>query len=325
MKAKEKSLSVILAVLAIAILCVIFYMLGAKNASESRSDSMEMEPPVLSSGTELSSDSPPVSPSSSPAAVDAALSVSDGMGDGGAKDEIAAEQRERLMRNIAENLAMPGMNEMIQQQQRVLMTDKYRNFIKKLRLNPEEEEYLMDLLTARQMLQVDFGMKLMTGMLSEAERTELMENLDAGMEELDKEIDWFLNSDIDSEYFRYYDKTEGERATVLSVENAMSQAGHPFDEGVGEELVAILYEELNSYPFSVNFEENGEPVFSNFTDANISTYLQELEQLREPVFREASLIMDSDQLEIFGEYYAQYVAFYAQRLRMIQQFFNSNQ
>ncbi|HSR88286.1 MAG TPA: hypothetical protein VLL07_04985 [Pontiella sp.] len=325
MKAKEKPVSILLAVLAMAVLCVISYMLGGKNASESRSDSMEMEAPVISSGTAFHSDSPPVSHSSSEAAVEAAWSVNDGIGDGGAKDDIAAEQRERLMRNIAQNLAMPGMNEMIQQQQRVLMTDKYRNFIKKLRLNPEEEDYLMDLLTARQMLQVDFGMKLMTGMLSEAERTELMKNLHSGMEELDKEIDWFLNSDIDSEYFRYYDKTEGERAMVLSVENAVSQAGHPLDEGVEEELVAILHEEMNNYPFSVNFEENGEPVFSNFTDANISAFLQELEQLREPVFREASLIMDPDQLEIFGEYYAQYVAFYAQRLRMTQQFFNSNQ
>jgi hypothetical protein len=325
MKANEKSVSAILAVLAIAVLCVISYRLGAKNASESRSNSMEMEQTDTSSEAERSPDSPPVSYSSSPVADDPAVAANDGTGDGGAKDDIAEEQRERLMRNIAENLAMPGMNEMIQQQQRVLMEDKYRSFIKKLRLSPQEEEYLMDLLTARQMLQVDFGMKLMTGMLSEAERTELMEDLHSGMEELEKEIDWFLNNETDSDYFRYYDKTEGERAAVLSVENALSQAGHPFDEGVGEELVAILYEELNSYPFSVEFEENGEPVFSSFTDANISTFLQELEQMRDPVFREATLIMGPEQLEIFQQYYAQYVLFYEQRLRMTQQFFNANQ
>jgi hypothetical protein len=320
---KSKVVSSWRTVLLAAVLCAASYMLGTKHAAEKHPDNIR----VKDTGSEIDAvaDSSPVGHSTSPAGLEAFPSADDGAGAGDKQDDIAAEQRERLMRNIADNLAMPGMNEMIQQQQRVLMADKYRSLIKTLGLNPKEEAYLTDLLTARQMLQVDFGMKLMTGMLSEAERLELMENLGSGMEELDKEIDWFLNSGTDSDYFRYYDKTEGERATVVSVGNAVNMAGHPFDEGVEEELVAILYDELTSYPFSVNLEENGDPVFSNYTDANINTFLQELEQLRDPVFQQASAILDSDQLEIFETYYAQYVSFYEQRLRMARQFFNSNQ
>jgi hypothetical protein len=322
-KMKDNVVSSILAVLVVAVLCAAFYMLGAKRASGNQPGSMEMR--AIESGTGSASVASPVTHSSFPEKIGDAASADEEVVTGDTKDAIAAEQRERMMRNVAENLAMPGMNEMIQQQQRVLMADKYRSFIKTLRLNPREEEYLMDLLTARQMLQVDFGMKLMTGMLSEEERLELMENLRSGMEEMDKEIDWFLNSDSDSEYYRYYDRTENERATVVSVGNAANQAGHPLDDGVEEELVAILYDELNSYPFSVNLEEDGEPVFENFTDANIDTFLQELEQLRGPVFQQAASILDADQLEIFEKSYAQYVAIYEQRLRMMQQFFNSNQ
>jgi hypothetical protein len=323
MKAKEKVVSSIVAVLLVAVLCVASYRLGAKHAADKHSDNVIAK----NTGSESSAvaDSSSVAQSSSPAGVEALPSADDGVDPGGKQDDIEAEQRERMMRNIADNLAMPGMNKMIQQQQRVLMADKYRSLIKTLRLNPTEEEYLMDLLTARQMLQVDFGMKLMTGMLSEAERLELMKNLGSGMGELDKEIDWFFNSSSDSDYFRYYDKTEGERATVVSAGNAVNQAGHPFDDGVEAELVAILYDELTGYPFSVNLEENGEPVFSNYTDANIDTFIQELEQLRDPVFQQASSILDPDQLEIFEKYYAQYVAFYEQRLRMAQQFFNPDQ
>jgi hypothetical protein len=319
---KDKVATAILAVLVVAVLCAASYMLGAKRASVNQPDGMEAQ--QIDSTLGSVSDAPPVTPSSFPEKMGDFSSADEGEPARVKQDDIAAEQRERMMRNIAENLAMPGMNEMIQQQQRVLMADKYRSFIKTLRLSPREEEYLMDLLTARQMMQVDFGMKLMTGMLSEEERLELMANLRSNMEEMDKEIDWFLNSEIDSDYFRYYDKTEGERATVISMGNTANQAGHPLDDGVEEDLVAILYDELNSYPFSVNLEEDGEPVFANFTDANIEIFLQELDQLRGPVLQQASAILDADQLEIFEQCYAQYLAFYEQRLRMMQQFFNSN-
>jgi hypothetical protein len=320
MNTKEKYVSSITAVLMIAVLCVVSYRLGARHSAEKYADRMS----ALTAGSTTGSDAEFPSAAHSASLEEIEPVPGTDAAAAGIQDEIAAEQRERLMRNIADNLAMPEMNEMIRQQQRVLMADKYRSLIKTLGLSPQEETYLMDLLTARQMLQVDFGMKLMTGMLSGAERAELMEKLGADMEELQKEIDWFLNSQTDSDYFRYYDKTEGERATVASVGSAVKQAGNPFDEGVEEELVAILYEELTRYPFSVNLEENGEPVFSNYTDANIDIFLQELEQLRGPVFNEAASILDPDQLEIFEAYYAQYIAFYEQRLRMAQQFFNSD-
>lgn len=320
---KEKFVSSILAVLVVAVLCAASYLLGAKRAGGNPPGGIERQ--AGEPGTGSSSESPPVANASFPEEIDDSPAADDGVVAGVTQDNIAAEQRERMMRNIAENMAMPEMNEMIQQQQRVLMADQYRSFIQTLGLNPQEEEYLMDLLTARRMLQVDMGMKLMTGMLSEAERQKMMEQVHSGMEEMDKEIDWFLNNETDSDYFRYFDKTEGERATVVSVGKAANQAGHPFDEGVEEELVAILYEELNNNPFSVNFEENGEPVFENFTDANINTFLAELAQLREPVFQQAASVLDPEQLEIFKQYYAQYIAFYEQRFRMAQQFFNSDQ
>ena len=169
---KAKVVSSLRTVLLVAVLCAASYLLGTKHAAEKNSDHISVKD--AGSGIGAVADSSPVGHSTSPAELEAVSSADDGAGVGGKRDDIEAEQRERLMRNIADNLAMPGMNEMIQQQQRVLMSDKYRSLIKTLGLNPKEEAYLMDLLTARQMLQVDFGMKLMTGMLTEAERLELM-------------------------------------------------------------------------------------------------------------------------------------------------------
>ena len=151
MKAKEKVVSSITAVLLVAALCATSYMLGAKRSADIKTGNMELQ--NLDSGIDAAPDSSPVAHPTSPAEVEAVSVADDGADAGGKQDDIAAEQRERMMRNIADNLAMPGMNKMIQQQQRVLMADKYRGLIKTLWLNPKEEAYLMDLLSARQMLQ----------------------------------------------------------------------------------------------------------------------------------------------------------------------------
>lgn len=241
------------------------------------------------------------------------------------RENIESEQKQRLMRNLENNLAMPGMSQIIQEQQRVLMADQFRDLIATYGLNDEEQDYFLELLTARRMYEVDMGMKLMTGMLSEGERDELLAQVGAGIEEMNKEIDWFLNSEADSEYFDYYQQTEGERSVVNSISDRLSQAGNPLNEGVDRELIAIMHEEISSYPFSVQFEENGGPGFYNYTDANINTYVQEMGRLREPVMEEASQVLAPEQLDVFADSFDQYIAFVEQRLRLVQQLFNPSQ
>jgi hypothetical protein len=153
----------------------------------------------------------------------------------------------------------------------------------------------------------------------------LLQRVDEGTEVLNGEIDWFLNSDADSEYFQYYEQTEGERTVVDSVQTQLSQSGNPLDEGMSQELVAIMYEEINAYPFSVQFEENGAPVFSRFTDENINTFVEEMQDLRDPLIQKASQVLDQQQLDLFENSFDQYVNFYDERFRMVQQFFNPAQ
>jgi len=241
------------------------------------------------------------------------------------REGIESAQKERLMRNLEANLELPGMNRIIREQQRVLMADQFSALIETYGLNDEEKEYFLDLLTARQMYHVDLGMKLMTGMLSEEERTELLQRVGAGIDEMNKEIDWFLNNKTDSEYFDYYERTEGERSIVESVSDQLTQSGSPLKEGMDMELIAIMHEQLSSYPFSVNLEENGEPVFPNFTSDNIDTFVREMQDLRDPMMQEAAAVLTPEQLEVFAGAFEQYVAFYDQRLRMVQQLFNPAQ
>ena len=79
---------------------------------------------------------------------------------------------------------------------------------------------------------------------------------------------------------------------------------------------------MSVYPFSVQFEEHGEPVFDRFTQANIETFLAEMEGLRDPVLAEAAQLLDARQLEVFAASSDRYIRFYDQRRRMVQQLFN---
>ena len=238
---------------------------------------------------------------------------------------IASEQRQRLMRNISENLKAPGMNQMIHEQQRVLIKAQYENLTESLGLNAEETNYFVDLLTARQMCRVDMGMKLMTGMLSESEREEMIRQVGTEIDELNGEIDWFLNNEADSEYFQYYEQTEGERSVVNSISDQLTQTGDPIGKEINEALVEILHQQIRTYPFSVQFEENGEPVFSRFTDENINTFIEEMQELREPVLNEVTQLLNQEQLEVFASSFDQYISFYDQRLHVVKQFFNTDQ
>ncbi len=241
------------------------------------------------------------------------------------RQNIESEQKQRLMRNLENNLSMPGMSQIIQDQQRVLMADQFRDLIEAYGLNDEEQDYFLDLLTARRMYEVDMGMKLMTGMLSEDERNELLARVGAGIDEMNKEIDWFLNSEKDSGYFNYYEQTEGERTFIGEVGAHLSQEGHPLEKGAGEALVAIMHDEISNYPFSVQFEENGQPVFTRFTPGNIDTFVSEMQGLRDPIIQNASQVLNRQQLDLFANSFDRYVALYDQRLRMVQQLFNPPQ
>jgi hypothetical protein len=237
------------------------------------------------------------------------------------KEEAVEEQRQRIMRNMADNLQNPGMNQIIVQQQRVLMADKYRDLVKALNLNSEETEYFIDLMTTRQMIHVDFGMKLMTGMLSPEEKEHLIQKLQKDVEPINEEIDYFINNDDDSEYLKYFEQTEQQRAAVNAMKSNAQMADMSIDDDTAEELIGIIYEEVNRHSFSVQLEENGEPDFSQFNDENINTLINEMNALAPDVVERAAEVLDPDQLALFEQAYLSYVAAEKNRLLMMQQLF----
>ncbi|NLX26852.1 MAG: hypothetical protein GXY61_12995 [Lentisphaerae bacterium] len=239
------------------------------------------------------------------------------------RGELESEHKERLMRNISQSLKSPGVSQAIMRDQRILVSNTFNDLIEAYNLNPEEKEYFLDLLTARRVLQEDLKIRLMTGMLTEEERGLLLQEITAETDALDAEIDWFLNNDLDSQYFRYYERTGHERLFVDSINKKLQQSDAALEEGGKERLVEMLYDEITTYPrFTVDFEKDGVPVFSEYTPEKIDTFLNEMQGLRTPISARASQILPPEQAELLSRAFDEYISYYEEELRTVQQLFN---
>jgi hypothetical protein len=225
------------------------------------------------------------------------------------------EQRQRIMSNLTDNLTTPGMNRAIWDQQRIVLSEKYSALIKQLGLNEEEATYFLDLLTARQMLYVNVGMKQMTGALTAEELQALWQQALAGVEPINQEIDSFLNSSSDSELMEYYDRTEVERVATTTFAKECERNGMSLPEGSEEQLISIIMSEQEKTDLATQF--NGD--YSQLTEADIVRHQEEMNALTPIIAERASSILKPEQLSIWETTYMEYVKNQANWLRMVRQ------
>ena len=235
---------------------------------------------------------------------------------------VEERERERIIRNITANVSSSGMNALIEKQQRTIIAEEFGELIDFLDLNADEKDYFLDLLTSRKMLQVELGMKLMTGALTEEETLAMTRQIDVSTREINEEIGYFLNDERDNEYFDFYDKSGVERSAIRSMRAEAEKSGIPIEPDVGERLVALINEEVNNHSYSNDFGSEEQPDFSQFTDENINQHAQEMRMLLESLMAKASQTLSADQLLFFEQAYLQYVDTQIQNMKVAQQFFN---
>ena len=239
------------------------------------------------------------------------------------ESETAEErERERIMKNITANVSNSGMNALIEKQQRTIIAEEFGELIDFLDLNADEKDYFLDLITSRKMLQVELGMKLMTGVLTEEETLAMTRQINESTSEINEEIRYFLNDERDSEYFDFYDRSGVERSAIRSMRAEAEKSGVPVEPDVGERLVALINEEVNSHSYSNDFGSEEQPDFSQFNDENINEHAQEMRLLVESLMAKAAPMLSADQLALFEQAYLQYVNTQIQNMKVAQQFFN---
>lgn len=207
----------------------------------------------------------------------------------------------RVMRNFGEMMENPRINKMMAASQRATLEVLYEGLIAEFALNDEEKEYFLDLLMKRQMAQMELGMKMMSGDVSETERSELSGELKDTTDGVKQELEVFLNDAEDYKALEYFEATMGERMAVSGLGQKMEEAGVPLAEGKDRELIDMMHDVRVNHTFSTDLNNTQNAVISRerFSKENLDKHFSDLEQVNVEILRRAGALLTPNQLAVF--------------------------
>lgn len=215
--------------------------------------------------------------------------------------ENTLRNQQRIMNSMATMRENPTINKMIEASQRGTVGALYADMLDYLDLNEEETRYFMDLLMFRQMEQVDFGMKLMSGQLSQEEREQMAVRLNEVNDEMLAQMETFLNSENDFEEFRFYEKTIGERMALSQLDQKLAELEQPLSDDEYRELLDLMHRQKEDYDWSTTLHDQQSTDISaeRFSDENMQKHTDDIMTLNENIFAQAANLLSPEQLEAF--------------------------
>lgn len=211
------------------------------------------------------------------------------------------KNQQRIMSSMANMRENPTINKMIEASQRGTIGALYSDMLEYLNLDAEETKYFMDLLMSRQMEQVDFGMKLMSGQLSEEDRKQMAEHLEVVNKDMLAQMETFLNNPNDYEEFQFYEKTIGERMALSQMDQKLADLEQPLSDDKYRELLNIMHSEKEDYTWSTDLHEqhNSDVSPERFSEENMQKHTDDIMQLNEAIIAQAARLLSPEQLEAF--------------------------
>lgn len=210
---------------------------------------------------------------------------------------------ERMMRSISKMMDNPTMNKVMEASQRGAVSALYEDLVDYLELEGEEKDYFMDLLVSRQMQNVDVGMKMMKGGLSEEEQKALGDELQETTELIKEEIAYFLNNEEDVAEWEFYEKTMGERMMLSQMDQALADSDEmlPFD--TYRELLEAMSEEKEAFSFTGDLHDpdNTDLSAERFSVENLESFARDQDQLNVRFSERAKTMLSTRQFEAFSE------------------------
>ena len=207
----------------------------------------------------------------------------------------------KMIENMVKMMENPTMNKVVEASQRGTLEALYSDLIDYLGLSGEEKDYFMDLLMHRQMAQIDYAMKAMSGSLSEEDRAVLLAKIEEASATVRTEMENFLNNDSDYEEYTYYEKTMSERMMLSQLDKDLTDTGETLSDETYRELLGIMYDERNSFDFSGNLQEqeNMDMSAERFSQENVQSLANDLHSLNENICLRAQSILSEEQYSAF--------------------------
>lgn len=289
----KKQLPVI--VLAIACIALLFaYTSANKTVDQLRKEIAQLQTIDAPSSSDQAAEP---SPSEQTAAMEQSADI---IADKESTTADASSDR-RMMKSIATMMENPTMNKVMEASQRGTIGALYADLIDYLDLDPQETEYFMDLLMHRQMKQVDFAMKMMSGGLTDEEKDTLGAEVAAAGETVHEEMEKFLNNPDDFAEFEFYEKTVGERMMLSQMDQELAASDAPLSDETYRDLLGMMHDERENFDFTSNLhdQENMDMSADRFSRENLQSYANDIEQLNESIRERAELLLTPEQLVAF--------------------------
>lgn len=206
----------------------------------------------------------------------------------------------RMMDSMAKMMENPTMNKVMEASQRGAVGALYADLIDYLGLNKEETGYFMDLLMFRQMKQVDLGMKMMGGNLSEEEKQKMMDELKEAADTVESEMEKFLNNAEDFDEFKFYEKTMGERMMLSQMDKDLG-TGNALSDEAYRNLLGMMHDEKQDFNFTSDLhdQKNTDMSPERFSKENLQNFGNDMDQLNASILSRAQTILTPEQYEAF--------------------------
>ncbi|MDF7823314.1 hypothetical protein P4B35_04765 [Pontiellaceae bacterium B12227] len=215
--------------------------------------------------------------------------------------ENTLQNQQRIMSSIANMRDNPTMNKVIEASQRGTMGALYADMMDYLNLNDDETRYFMDLLMYRQMENVDFGMKLMSGQLSPEKKQEMAAHLKEVNVEMKEQMKTFLNSPEDYEEFEFYEKTMTERMALSQMDQQLAAIEQPLSDESYRGLLDMMHQEREDFDWTTDLHDQDKNDVSaeRFSEDNMQKHTEDVSRLNKQIFDAARNILSAEQFAAF--------------------------
>ncbi len=233
----------------------------------------------------------------------------------------------RMMKSMAKMMDNPTMNKVMEASQRGAVGALYSDLMEYLDLNREETEYFMDLLMFRQMKNVELGMKMMAGELSDEEKKVLTDGIKEAGEIVKEGMETFLNNPEDFAEWEFYEKTMGERMMLSQVDQKLSAADATLSDEAYRELLGMMHEEKKNFQFTSNLhdDKNMDLSAERFSTENLQSFANDIERLNGIISQQAQGMLTPEQFSAFSESLEATTEMQQAQLEMAKQMFGDSE
>ena len=198
---------------------------------------------------------------------------------------------------ISKMMKDPNMREFMRTQQKAAIKKMYGPLIADLKLPPEEQQKLNDLLVDQQMQTIERSQDIFKdGNMDLKKAAEVGKEAEAGSEAAIQEL---LGPEKFAE-FQDYKKNMAERMQLGEFKEQMQEAGSPVRDDQTKQMLAVIKEERERYPPVVDANAPGEnDPTALFNDGRMERQMEWQEEVNRRIQERVASILTPEQLKAY--------------------------